>query len=139
MLSVDAEKKNLYLSRKKALVESSLPLFLSYADARPGLVSHGYVVSVKDFGCIVRFYNDVRGLVPLNELSSQPIINPEEMFYVGQVRRSGSVGTDCQICFYLCRCSRCLGTCNNETLCCIWHLTSCFFVFFYVGRPGVKG
>nr|XP_040042477.1 protein RRP5 homolog isoform X1 [Gasterosteus aculeatus aculeatus]XP_040042479.1 protein RRP5 homolog isoform X1 [Gasterosteus aculeatus aculeatus] len=88
VLSVDAEKKNLYLSRKKALVESSLPLFLSYADARPGLVSHGYVVSVKDFGCIVRFYNDVRGLVPLNELSSQPIINPEEMFYVGQVLKA---------------------------------------------------
>ncbi|XP_037329147.2 protein RRP5 homolog [Pungitius pungitius] len=88
VLSVDADKKNLYLTRKKALVESALPLFLSYTDARPGLVSHGYIVCIKDFGCIVRFYNDVKGLVPLKELSSQPIINPEEIFYVGQVLKA---------------------------------------------------
>ncbi|KAM4583938.1 protein RRP5 homolog [Odontesthes bonariensis] len=88
VLSVDAENKKLYLTRKKALVESSLPLFLSYTDARPGRVSHGYIVCIKDFGCIVRFYNTVRGLVPLNELSSEPIISPEEVFYVGQVLKA---------------------------------------------------
>ncbi|XP_026215037.1 protein RRP5 homolog isoform X2 [Anabas testudineus] len=85
VLSVDAENKKLYLTRKKAMVESSLPLFLSFSDARPGRVSHGYIVCVKDFGCIVRFYNGVKGLVPLSELSSEPIISPEEIFYVGQV------------------------------------------------------
>lgn len=88
VLSVDIENKKLYLTRKKALVESSLPLFLSYADARPGRVSHGYIVCVKDFGCIVRFYNSVKGLVPLSELSSEPIISPEEVFYVGQVLKA---------------------------------------------------
>lgn len=88
VLSVDAENKKLYLTRKKALVESSLPLFLSFADARPGCVSHGFIVSVKTFGCIVRFYNNVKGLVPLQELSSEPIVNPAEVFYVGQVRTS---------------------------------------------------
>lgn len=86
MLSVDPDNKKLYLTRKKALVESTLRLFLSYADARPGRVSHGYIVCVKDFGCIVRFYNNVKGLVPLSELSSEPIVSPEEVFYVGQVR-----------------------------------------------------
>lgn len=86
VLSVDAENKKLYLTRKKTLVESSLPLFLSYNDTRPGRVSHGYIVSVKDFGCIVRFYNGVKGLVPLSELSSEPIVRPEDIFYVGQVR-----------------------------------------------------
>lgn len=84
MLKVDVDNKKMYLSRKKALIESSLPLFLSYADARPGRVSHGFIVCIKDFGCIVRFYNDVKGLVPLTELSTEPI-NPEEVFYVGQV------------------------------------------------------
>lgn len=88
VLSVDPENKKLYLTRKKALVESSLPLFLSYADARPGRVSHGYIVCVKDFGCIVRFYNSVKGLVPLSELSSEPITSPEEVFYVGQVLKA---------------------------------------------------
>ncbi|XP_051239912.1 protein RRP5 homolog isoform X1 [Dicentrarchus labrax] len=88
VLSVDAENKKLYLTRKKALVESSLPLFLSYTDARPGRVSHGYIVCIKDFGCIVRFYNSVKGLVPLSELSSEPVISPEEVFYVGQVLKA---------------------------------------------------
>lgn len=85
VLSVEPEIKKLYLTRKKALVESSLPLFRTFADARPGRVSHGYIVCVKDFGCIVRFYNDVKGLVPLSELSSEPISRPEDVFYVGQV------------------------------------------------------
>ncbi|XP_059206896.1 protein RRP5 homolog isoform X2 [Centropristis striata] len=88
VLSVDPENKKLYLSRKKALVDSSLPLFLSYSDARPGRVSHGYIVCIKDFGCIFRFYNNVKGLVPLSELSSEPVINPEELFYVGQVLKA---------------------------------------------------
>uniref|UniRef100_A0AAQ5YX76 Protein RRP5 homolog n=1 Tax=Amphiprion ocellaris TaxID=80972 RepID=A0AAQ5YX76_AMPOC len=88
VLSVDAENKKLYLTRKKALVDSSLPLFLSYNDARPGRVSHGYIVCIKDFGCIVRFYNNVKGLVPVHELSSEPLINPEEVFYVGQVLKA---------------------------------------------------
>lgn len=83
---MDAENKKLYLTRKKTLVESSLPQFLTYDDARPGRVSHGFIVSIKHFGCIVRFYNGVKGLVPLGELSSEPILSPEEVFYVGQVR-----------------------------------------------------
>lgn len=82
---MDVDNKKLYLTRKKGLIESSLPLFFSYDDARPGRVSHGYIVSVKNFGCVVRFYNNVKGLVPVNELSSEVIINPEEVFYVGQV------------------------------------------------------
>uniref|UniRef100_A0A1A8CQL2 Protein RRP5 homolog n=1 Tax=Nothobranchius kadleci TaxID=1051664 RepID=A0A1A8CQL2_NOTKA len=85
VLSVDAESRQMFLTRKKMLVESSLPLFLSYSDARPGRVSHGYIVCIKDFGCVVRFYNNVKGLVPLDELSAEPITRPEEVFYVGQV------------------------------------------------------
>ncbi|XP_038146651.1 protein RRP5 homolog [Cyprinodon tularosa] len=88
VLSVDVDNKKLVLTRKKALVESTLPLFLSYKDTRPGRVSHGYIVSIKGFGCIVRFYNDVKGLVPLGELSSEPIFSPEDIFYVGQVLKT---------------------------------------------------
>uniref|UniRef100_A0A7N8X5R9 Protein RRP5 homolog n=1 Tax=Mastacembelus armatus TaxID=205130 RepID=A0A7N8X5R9_9TELE len=88
VLSVDAENKKLYLTRKKAMVESSLPLLLSFSDAHPGCVSHGYIVCIKDFGCIVRFYNNVKGLVPLSELSSEPVVSPEEVFYVGQVLKT---------------------------------------------------
>lgn len=94
VLSVEADRKRVTLTRKKTLLESTLPVVASYAAARPGLVAHGFVVSIKSFGCIVRFYNDVKGLVPLRELSSEPLVNPEELFYVGQVRRVHSVFDD---------------------------------------------
>uniref|UniRef100_A0A4W5L3E2 Protein RRP5 homolog n=1 Tax=Hucho hucho TaxID=62062 RepID=A0A4W5L3E2_9TELE len=94
VLSVDPQEKKLTLTRKRALVDSSLPLFLTYEDARRGRVSHGFVVCVKDFGCIVRFYGKVKGLVPPNELSTEPLIVPENMFYVGQVVKAKVLNCD---------------------------------------------
>ncbi|CAL8332402.1 unnamed protein product [Merluccius merluccius] len=85
VLSVEADRKRVTLTRKKAMLESTLPVVSSYREAKPGLVCHGFIVSIKDFGCIVRFYNEIKGLVPLAELSSEPVVNPEEVFYVGQV------------------------------------------------------
>lgn len=87
VLSVDYQNKMITLSRKKSLMETTLPLFLSYKDARLGLISHGFIVCVKDFGCIVRFYGDVKGLVPLSEMTSEPTKNPQSLFYIGQVRK----------------------------------------------------
>ncbi|XP_069045275.1 protein RRP5 homolog isoform X2 [Lepisosteus oculatus] len=85
VLTVDPKVKNLVLTRKKTLVESTLPLICTYQDAKPGQMSHCYIVSVKDFGCIVRFYGNVKGLVPVGELSMEPKVIPEKLFYVGQV------------------------------------------------------
>ncbi|XP_078079096.1 protein RRP5 homolog isoform X2 [Mustelus asterias] len=85
VLTVNSESKKLLLTRKKTLVASTLPLLTQYKDAEPRRSAHGYIVSVKPFGCIVRFYNEVRGLVPVQELSTQPISFPEKVFYVGQV------------------------------------------------------
>ncbi|XP_036412886.1 protein RRP5 homolog isoform X2 [Colossoma macropomum] len=96
VLSVDPLKKKLILSRKKALMESTLPLFLSYMDARVGLVSHGYIVSIRDFGCIVRFYGDVKGLVPKQELTASSTVNPQSLFYVGQVLKAKVLRCDAE-------------------------------------------
>ncbi|KAL0203125.1 hypothetical protein M9458_001143, partial [Cirrhinus mrigala] len=74
----------LFLTRKKALIESKLPPFLSYADAKVGCISHGVIMCIKDFGCIVRFYGDVSGLVPMQELTTECMANPQELFFVGQ-------------------------------------------------------
>lgn len=43
------------------------------------------MVCAREFGCIVKFYNDVKGLVPRNELSSEPISCPDKVFHEGQV------------------------------------------------------
>ncbi|XP_055770329.1 protein RRP5 homolog [Salvelinus fontinalis] len=94
VLSVYPQEKKLTLTRKRALVDSSLPLFLTYEDARRGRVSHGFIVCVKDFGCIVCFYGKVKGIVPPNELSTEPVIVPENMFYVGQVVKAKVLNCD---------------------------------------------
>ncbi|KAM6347614.1 protein RRP5 homolog isoform 3-T3 [Alca torda] len=77
--------KKLILTLKKSLVQSKLPVLSNYEDAKPGLITHGFVVCAKEFGCIVKFYNDVKGLVPKNELSSEPISCPDKVFHDGQV------------------------------------------------------
>uniref|UniRef100_A0A5F8HAI3 Protein RRP5 homolog n=1 Tax=Monodelphis domestica TaxID=13616 RepID=A0A5F8HAI3_MONDO len=85
VLMCDPENKKLLMTLKKTLVESSLPALTNYKEAKPDLQTHGFISSIKDCGCIVKFYNDVRGLVPQRELGAQPISAPEEVFYVGQV------------------------------------------------------
>ncbi|KAK2098932.1 Protein RRP5 [Saguinus oedipus] len=78
------EAKKLMMTLKKTLVESKLPAITCYADAKPGLQTHGFIIRVKDYGCIVKFYSDVQGLVPKHELSTEYIPDPERVFYTGQ-------------------------------------------------------
>ncbi|KAL4639983.1 hypothetical protein GN956_G12527 [Arapaima gigas] len=85
VLTVDPASRKLLLTRKKTLLDSTLPLIRSYGEAKKGKVSHGYIVCVKDFGCIVHFYGDVKGLVPVQELGTEPMVHLQQMFYVGQV------------------------------------------------------
>ncbi|XP_040294884.1 protein RRP5 homolog isoform X2 [Bufo bufo] len=85
VLSVDPSAKKLILTRKKIMINSPLPILTTYHEATPGLVTHGFIWTIKDFGCIVKFYNNVQGLAPVRELSSAFISSPEEVFYKGQV------------------------------------------------------
>lgn len=85
VLLCDPEAKKLLMTLKKTLVTSKLPAIACYEDAKPGLQTHGVIVRVKAYGCIVKFYNSVQGLVPKHELSDQHIADPEKVFYTGQV------------------------------------------------------
>ncbi|KAG8523597.1 Protein RRP5 [Galemys pyrenaicus] len=85
VLLCDPDAKKLLLTLKKTLVESKLPAITCYADAKPGLQTHGFILRVKDYGCIVKFYGDVQGLVPKHELSAEYVPDPENTFYTGQV------------------------------------------------------
>ncbi|XP_030058666.1 protein RRP5 homolog [Microcaecilia unicolor] len=87
VLTVFPEVKKLILTRKKTLIESKLPIIASYQDVKIGMTTHGFITSIKDFGCIVQFYNNVRGLVPKHELSTEPVPFPEKVFYEGQVMK----------------------------------------------------
>ncbi|CAH6944398.1 protein RRP5 homolog [Phodopus roborovskii] len=85
VLLCDPEAKKLIMTLKKTLVTSKLPAIMCYEDAKPGLQTHGVIIRVKNYGCIVKFYNSVQGLVPKHELSDQYIPDPEKVFYTGQV------------------------------------------------------
>lgn len=85
VLLCDPEAKKLMMTLKKTLVESKLPAITCYADAKTGLQTHGFILRVKDYGCVVKFYNDVQGLVPKHELSAEYVPDPEKVFYTGQV------------------------------------------------------
>ncbi|MXQ89190.1 hypothetical protein E5288_WYG015052 [Bos mutus] len=85
VLLCDPKAKKLMMTLKKTLVESKLPAITCYDDAKPGLQTHGFILRVKDYGCIVKFYNDVQGLVPRHELSAEYVPDPESVFYTGQV------------------------------------------------------
>ena len=38
-------------------------MLASYADAKIGLVTHGWITKIEKHGCFVRFYNGVQGFV----------------------------------------------------------------------------
>ena len=56
---MDANRKRLLLTHKKTLVESLLPLLVDNGNAKPGGTHHGVVIAVKDFGCLVQFFNNI--------------------------------------------------------------------------------
>ncbi|XP_012517090.1 PREDICTED: protein RRP5 homolog [Propithecus coquereli] len=50
VLLCDPEAKKLMMTLKKTLVESTLPAITCYADAKPGLQTHGFIIRAKDYG-----------------------------------------------------------------------------------------
>ena len=50
-----------------------------------GMLVHGYVIAAKKFGCIVGFYNGVKGLVPISEVSTEFVDTAEGLYKQGQV------------------------------------------------------
>jgi rRNA biogenesis protein RRP5 len=67
VLSVDPDQNRLILTHKKSLMGMKTSPFDSY-NLQVGAVSMGVITAVKDFGCIVTFFNEVRALAPASEL-----------------------------------------------------------------------
>ena len=90
-------KRQLLVTHKKSLMESALPPLLSYEDAQVGSAHHGILVSVKQSGCLVKFFNDVKAFVPRAHLSAlEDITNPEEFFHMGQTVKAFIISVDAQ-------------------------------------------
>lgn len=79
------KSKRITVTYKKSLVKSKLEVLASYADAKIGLVTHGWITKIEKHGCFVRFYNGVKGFVSRSELGLEPGTEAGSVYHVGQV------------------------------------------------------
>lgn len=96
VISVDIKNRRVIVTAKKTLVTSSLPLITSFENIKNGQFSHGFIITIKSFGCIVGFYNNVKGIVPLHELTTSKVDNPLSLFKPGQVMKCRVVTSDAE-------------------------------------------
>jgi rRNA biogenesis protein RRP5 len=95
VLAVDPQARRATVTLKKSLVNTSdIDMLASYADASPDSITRGFIIAVKDFGCIVGFLNNVRGKVPLKELSTAYVADPTKLFQIGQVVKCRVLSAD---------------------------------------------
>ncbi|XP_066389622.1 rRNA biogenesis protein RRP5-like [Miscanthus floridulus] len=79
------KSKRVTVTYKKSLVKSKLDVLASYADAKIGLVTHGWITKIEKHGCFVKFYNGVQGFVSRSDLGLEAGTEAENVYHVGQV------------------------------------------------------
>ena len=83
------------MTNKKAMVdmpETAVVSNYAGADTDIGKVVTGAVFKINPQGLHVRFFNKVRGLVPMSVLVAQGVLDPEEAYRAGQVLRTVVIG-----------------------------------------------
>ncbi|KAI1005661.1 rRNA biogenesis protein [Podosphaera aphanis] len=85
VLSTDISKRQIRLTLKKTLVNSDAQQFLNYEDIKPHMQSPGTIVNIVSKGAVLQFYGNVRGFLPVAEMSETYIQDPSQHFQVGQV------------------------------------------------------
>jgi rRNA biogenesis protein RRP5 len=84
VLSTNPAMHQLRLTLKKTLVNTESPPIKSYDELAVGLQAPGTIVKVLQHGAIVQFYGQLRGFLPVSEMSEAYISDPKEHFRVGQ-------------------------------------------------------
>lgn len=85
VLSTDPSKRQLRLTLKKTLVNSEELAIKSYDEVSVGMQVLGTIINVMQNGAIVQFYGNLRGFLPLSEMSEAYISDAKEHFRKGQV------------------------------------------------------
>ncbi|KAK0736841.1 hypothetical protein B0T21DRAFT_286447 [Apiosordaria backusii] len=84
VLSTNPARHQLRLTLKKTLVNSDALPVKSYDELAVGLQAFGTIVKLLDRGAIVQFYGQLRGFLPVSEMSEAFIQDPKEHFREGQ-------------------------------------------------------
>ena len=80
IIGIDKEKLQLTLSKKRLQADPWLEITKKYS---VGTLVEGKVVNLTDFGAFVNLEENIDGLVPLSEISSKKIDNPNSILSVG--------------------------------------------------------
>lgn len=88
VLEVDSTANNrIILTRKKGLIDTTLPILSLFEMAQPGNYHDGHIVALKPFGALIKFFGEVKGLVPVSEMADEYVEQPQESYFMGQVVR----------------------------------------------------
>ncbi|XP_049849221.1 uncharacterized protein LOC126318272 [Schistocerca gregaria] len=86
VLAIFPEQSKLYLTNKRSLVMSDLELFSDINTLEEGMVGHGVILSVRNHGCLVGFFNYFKGFLPIRETAHSPDKgNLNDIYNVGDV------------------------------------------------------
>lgn len=85
VLSTNPSKKQLRLTLKKTLVNSEAPAIKAYDEVSVGMHVPGTIVKLQPNGAHIQFYGNLKGFLPISEMSEAYIKDPSEHFRVGQV------------------------------------------------------
>lgn len=85
VLSNDQIKKRIRLTLKKTLVNSETPIIQSHDNVKVGMQALGTIIKLENRGARIQFYGDLRGFLPISEMSEAYIRDPSEHFRIGQV------------------------------------------------------
>ncbi|RKP09133.1 hypothetical protein THASP1DRAFT_3428, partial [Thamnocephalis sphaerospora] len=94
VLNTDPNAKRVILTLKRTLVQSDLAPVCAFEEARVGEITHGFITAVRDYGCIVGLYGNLRVLCPTRELSETQVTDPHRLFNVGQSVRCRILSAD---------------------------------------------
>ncbi|KAF9015563.1 U3 snoRNP-associated protein Rrp5 [Cyathus striatus] len=94
VLVVDPARQRIFLTAKKTLIDSELPILSNFEEAKPGMTTHAVVTRVHDKHIIVEFYNGLRAIIPMKEASETPLKTLTEAFQVGKVIRVRIIATE---------------------------------------------
>ncbi|ELT97129.1 hypothetical protein CAPTEDRAFT_227890 [Capitella teleta] len=85
ILSVDYEKKALNLTCKGRQLKPSLPLITSFEQSTRGTIAEGCIVDIQSKGCLVVFFNGVKGFAPAGHLNLDEDTLVTDVFFLGQM------------------------------------------------------
>jgi rRNA biogenesis protein RRP5 len=94
VLSTDLSKRQVRLTLKKTLVNSEAKVWNTFSEIAVGDSSVGTLVKVDQKGALVQFYSNVKGFLPVAEMSEAFIKDAREHFRPGQTVTVNTLSVD---------------------------------------------